>query len=35
MTLVVHSWTKVKFDRLDYSLQLLEHHLRVGELARW
>jgi hypothetical protein len=35
MTLVAHSWTKVKFDGLQYRLQLLEHHLRTGELARW
>jgi hypothetical protein len=32
LTLVLHSWTKVKFDRLGYRLGLLRHHLRTSEL---
>jgi hypothetical protein len=32
LTLVAHSWTKVKFDRLGNRLALLRHHLRASEL---
>jgi Ser/Thr protein kinase RdoA (MazF antagonist) len=32
LTLVLHSWTKVKFDRLGYRMALLRHHLRTSEL---
>jgi hypothetical protein len=31
-TLVLSSWTKVKFDRLPHRLALLRRHLRVSEL---
>jgi hypothetical protein len=32
LTLVLHSWTKVRFDRLGYRLALLRHHLRASDL---
>ena len=32
LTLVLHSWTKLKFDRLGPRLGLLHHHLRVSGL---
>jgi phosphotransferase family enzyme len=32
LTLVLHSWTKVRFDRLGYRMALLQHHLRASEL---
>jgi Ser/Thr protein kinase RdoA (MazF antagonist) len=33
LTLVLHSWTKVRFDRLGCRIALLRHHLRASGLA--
>jgi phosphotransferase family enzyme len=32
LTLVLHSWTKVRFDRLGHRLELLRHHLAAIDL---